>query len=93
VLATDRHEGAIDLHAGQPFGLFHGLGDRVHRLVDVDDLALLEAGRGHRALADDGQAAVTPDLADERRHLAGADVDPDEDRFSFHSRVASFGPV
>ena len=46
VLAADRHEGPVDLPAGQALGPLDGLGDRADRLVDVDDDALLQAGRG-----------------------------------------------
>jgi hypothetical protein len=35
-------------------------------------------------VAHDRQAPVATHLADERGDLAGADVDADEDRFSFH---------
>ena len=87
MLAADADEGAVDLPAGQPLGLLDRVGDRADRLLDVDDDALLQAGGGHRAVADDRQAAVAADLADEGADLAGADVDADEDRFSFHRVV------
>src|SRR5207248_8987669 len=52
-----------------------------HRLLDVHDRAPLQAGRGHGAVADHRQPSVAPDLADQRAHLAGADVQRDEDSF------------
>ena len=84
VLAADADEGPVDLPAGQPLGALDRVGDRADRLVDVDDDALLEAGRRHGAVAHDRQPAVAAHLADERADLARADVDADEDRFSFH---------
>ena len=87
VLAADAHEGTVDLPAGQPLGALDGVGDRADRLVDVDDDALLEPGRGHGAVAHDRQPAVAAHLADERADLARADVDADQDRFSFHRSV------
>ena len=47
-------------------------------LVDVDDHALLQPGRRHDALADDREAAVAADLADEGHDLGRPDVDPDQ---------------
>ncbi len=87
VLAADPDEGPVDLPAGQAFGPLHGVGDRADGLVDVDDHALLQARRRHRAVAHDRQPAIPADLADERTDLARADVDADEDRFSFHRSV------
>ena len=87
VLAADADEGAVDLPAGQALGPLDRVRDGADGLVDVDDDALLEAGRGHGAVAHDRQPAVAAHLADERADLAGADVDADEDRFSFHHLV------
>ena len=91
VLAADAHERPVDLPAGQPFGALDGVGDRADGLVDVDDDALLETRGGHGAVAHDRQPAVAAHLADEGADLARADVDADEDRFSFHrfSRLRS----
>ena len=47
----------------------------------------LRPGGGHGAVAHDRQPAVAAHLADERADLARADVDADEDRFSFHRSV------
>jgi hypothetical protein len=84
VLTADADERPIDLPAGQPFGVFHRGGDRVDRLVDVDDDALLQPGGRHGAVAHDRQLAVPTHLTDERADLARADVDADQDRFTFH---------
>ena len=48
VLAADADEGPVDLPAGQALGALDGVGDRADGLVDVDDDALLEAGRRAR---------------------------------------------
>ena len=48
---------------------------------------VLEAGRRDGPVTHDRQAPVATHLADERADLAGADVDADEDRFSFHRVV------
>ena len=48
MLAADADEGAVDLPARQPLGLLDRVGDRADGLVDVDDDALLEAGRRAR---------------------------------------------
>jgi hypothetical protein len=87
VLSADADECAVDLPAGQALGPLDGFGDRPDRLVDVDDHALLEPGRRHGPVTHDRQAPVAADLPDEGADLAGADVDPDEDRFSFHRVV------
>src|SRR2546426_953533 len=86
VLAPDRHEGPVDLPAGEPLGAFDGFRDRADRLVDVDDDALLETRRRNGPVAHDRQPAVTTHLADERADLRCADIDSDEDRFSLHRR-------
>ncbi len=87
VLAADADEGPVDLPAGQPLGALDGVRDRADGLVDVDDDALLETRGGHGAVAHDRQPAVAAHLADEGADLARADVDADEDRFSFHRSV------
>jgi hypothetical protein len=84
VLAADADEGPVDLPAGQPLGALDGVGDRPHGLIDVDHDALLEPGSGHGAMTHDRQPPIATHLADEGADLAGADVDADEDRFSFH---------
>ena len=87
VLAADADEGAVDLPAGQALGALDRVRDRADGLVDVDDDALLEPGGGHGAVAHDRQPAVAAHLADEGADLARADVDADQDRFSFHRSV------
>ena len=87
VLAADADEGAVDLPARQALGLLDRVRDRADGLVDVDDDALLEPGRRDGPVAHDRQPAVAAHLADEGADLARADVDADEDRFSFHRVV------
>ena len=87
VLPADADEGAVDLPAREALRVLDGVRDRPDRLVDVDDDALLQAGRGHGPVAHDRQAAVPADLADERADLRRADVDADQDRFPFHLPV------
>src|SRR6185436_6212193 len=74
-------ERLVDLPAREPLGPFDRVADGPHGLLDVDDRAALQPRRRHGAMADDGQAAIAADLADERAHLAGADVERDEDPF------------
>ena len=87
VLAADAHEGAVDLPAGEALRLLDRVRDRPDGLVDVDDDALLEARCRDGPVAHDRQTPVPAHLADEGADLAGADVDADEDRFSFHRVV------
>jgi hypothetical protein len=89
VLPADPDEGPVDLPARQPLGLLDGSRDRLDGLLDVDDDALLQAGRRDRPLADDRESPVPADLADERGDLRRADVDPDQDRFVPQSRYPS----
>ena len=87
MLAADADECAIDLPAGQALGPFDGIRDRPDSLVDVDDDALLQPGGRHSPVAHDRQPPVAAHLADERADFARADVDADEDCFSFHRVV------
>jgi hypothetical protein len=86
VLATNGDERPVDLPAGQALRPLDRFRDRADRLVDVDDDALLQAGRGDRAVAHDRHPAVAADLADQGADLGRPDVDPDQDRFSLHCR-------
>ena len=79
--AADADEGLVDLPARQPLGPLDGVADRADGLLDVDDRAALQPRRRHRAVADDREPAVAPDLADQRADLARADVECDEDPF------------
>src|SRR5207249_2152584 len=86
--AADADEGLVDLPAGQPLGLLDRVADGPDCLVDVHDLALLQARGRHGAMADHVEAAIPADLADEGSHLARADVDADEDAF-YHVYLTS----
>ena len=71
----------VDLAVGHQLGLFDRALNRLHGRLDVDHHALLQAARGLRAHADDLDGALGGDLADQRQHLGGADVQSDDDVF------------
>ena len=78
VAAPDPDVGSTQLVAARPLGRVYGLGDRLDRLLDVDDHALLDAlGRAH-ALADDVHRPVGSHLTDEGDNLRRAHVDRDD---------------
>ena len=81
---ADAHEGRLEVHPRQPLGGGDGAADRCDRLLDVDDLALAQAGGRLDALADDAHGTARRDLTDERHDLARADIERDEDRFVIH---------
>src|SRR5687768_15612101 len=83
--ATDADERLVDLPAREPLGPFDRVPDRPDRLLDVHDGAALQPGRRDGAMPDDRQLAVAPDLADERRDLARADIESDENPFYRHA--------
>jgi hypothetical protein len=87
VLAADADERPVDLPAAEALGVLHRRRDGVHGLIDIDDDALLQPGGRHGTLADDRDAAIAADLADQRDDLRRPDVDPDQDRLSFHALV------
>jgi len=93
VTARDPGEHRVDLAAGHELGLLHGALNRLHRRVDVDDHALLQAARGVRAEPHDLDRPVRSQLPDDRHHLGGADVEPhDEVPFVLLSHLASRPP-
>ena len=53
--------------------------DRLHRRLDVDHHAFLQAARGLRADADHFDRVVGRHFADQRGHLRGADVEADDE--------------
>src|SRR5262249_9507611 len=77
VVAADGDEGPVDLPARQALGALDGIGDGPDRLLDVRDLALLQADRRDGAVAHDRELAVAADLTDERTDLRCPDVDAD----------------
>ena len=74
VAAGDAGVDRVDLAAGHQLGLLDRALDGLHGRFDVDDHALLQAARGLRAQADDLDRSLGRELADQRDHLGGADV-------------------
>ena len=68
----------VDLDAGHQLGLLDRLLDRVDRRLEVDDDAAPDAARLGDADADDVEPVAVEHLADDRRHLRRADVEPDQ---------------
>jgi hypothetical protein len=64
----------MNLAARHQFGFFHGTLDGLHRGLDVDHHAFLQAARGVTADADDLELPVGLDFADDGDDLAGAYV-------------------
>ncbi len=81
VAAGDAGVDRVDLAVRHQLGLLDRALDRLHRRLDVDDHALLQAARRLAAHADDLDRTVGRDLADQREHLGGADVQSDDDVF------------
>jgi hypothetical protein len=79
VAAGDAGVDRVDLAVGHQLGFLDRALDRLHGGFDVDDHALLQAARWLAAHADDLDRAVGRDLAHQRHHLGGADVEPDDD--------------
>ena len=78
VRAGHRQVDGVDLDAGHQLGLVDGLLDRVDRGLEVDDHAAPDAARLGDADADDVEAAVVDQLADDGADLRRADVEPDQ---------------
>ena len=78
VRAGDRDVHRVDLDAGHQLGLVDRVFDGVDGGLEVDDGAAPNAFRFGHADADNLQAAVVHHLADDGRHLGGADVQPDQ---------------
>ena len=78
VAAGDARVHRVDLAAGHQLGFFDRALDRLHRRLDVHDDAALQAARRMRAEADDFDATVVRDLADDRHDLRRADVEADD---------------
>ena len=68
----------IDLATRHQFRLFNSPLNRLHGRFDIDHDAFLHPPRGVGADTDDLDLASEIDLADNRRHLVGADVQPNE---------------
>lgn len=92
VAARNTGKDRVDLAAGHQLRLFDSALNRLHGRLDVHDHATLQTARGLRADADDFDAVVGGDLAHQRHHLGGADVQSDDElsvRFLRHVRCRS----
>ena len=78
VRARERQVHAVDLDAGRELGFVERPLDRLGRRVDVVDDAAADALRLGEPDADDVEAAVVHELADDDRHLRRPDVEPDQ---------------
>ncbi len=78
VRAGERQVHAVDLDAGRELGLVERALDGLGRRVDVVDDAAPDALRLGQPDADDVEAAVVHQLADDDRDLRGPDVEPDQ---------------
>src|SRR5581483_2840933 len=76
VRVGDADVGLLDMKPGDLLTLVNRAGDAFHRLVDVDDHALLEALGRRDADAEDSEVAAVTKLTDHRADLGGPDVDP-----------------
>ena len=72
----DRHR--LDLAASHQLGFFDRTLHRLHRGIDVDHHAALQAARGVRTQTDHFDRPVFPNFAHQRHHFGGADVEPDD---------------
>ncbi|MCY1415824.1 hypothetical protein D9M71_313200 [compost metagenome] len=85
VVAGDADECRVDTAAGHLLGLVDGALDRLHGGLDVHHHALLQAAGRMGPDADDLQLAVGRDLAHQRHHLGGADVQADDHFAALHA--------
>ena len=81
VVAGDRGVDRADLAARHQLGFLDRALDRLHGGLDVHHDAALEAARLVRADADHLDRIARRVLADQRRHLGGADIQSDDQRF------------
>jgi hypothetical protein len=90
VAAGDAGVDTGDLAVGHQLGLFQGLLDALHRGVDVDHHAALEAVARRDAQARELELAARHDLGHHGHDLAGADVQPDHQIFVFLGHIFTF---
>ena len=76
VAARDAGADGVYLAPGDELGLFDRSAYRLHRRLDVDDNAPLQAARGLESDSDDLDVAFRLLLADDGAYLGGADVQP-----------------
>ena len=77
MIAGDTGEHRMDLAAGHQLRFLDGSLDRLHGGLDIDHHAFFKAARRVRADTHDLQGAVCADLTDQRDHLGGPDIKPD----------------
>jgi hypothetical protein len=88
ITAGDTGVDRVDLATGHQLGLFDGALYRLHGRFDIDDDTALQSARRLRADADDLDTVVGRNLADQRHHFGGADVESDDElsfRFLCHA--------
>ena len=86
VRTGEREMHRVDLDARHQLGFLNRLLDGVDRGLEIDDDASTDAARLGDAEADDVEPAAVEHLADDRRHLRRADVEPDQvSLFTRHS--------
>ena len=66
----------VDFDAAHQLGFFDRLLDRLHRRLEIDDHAALDAARLGHPDTDDVEAAVLEAFADDADDGRGADVEP-----------------
>ena len=76
--ARDAGVDRVDLAAGHQFGFLDRTLDRLRGRLDVHHHAALEAARRLGTDADELDAAVFGDLADQRHHFRGPDIESDD---------------
>ena len=94
VAARDARADRIDLASRNELGLFDRSAYRLHRRLDVDDHAPLQAARGLESDSDDLDLALRLLLADDGAYLRGADVQPHHEILvvALHASVPSPAP-
>src|SRR5450830_141944 len=84
VIARHADERRVNPATGHQLCFFDGALDRLHGGLDVHHHALLQAPGRMRANTDDFDRAVFPDLAHQRHHFGGADIETDDHFAALH---------
>ncbi len=92
VLAGDADIAGVDLHASHLLGVAHRLADRLRRFLDVGDDAAPNSGRACLTDAENLDARMTRQVADDLRddggRLGGSDIQSGDQAFNVHGRRA-----
>ncbi len=91
--AGDTHVDRVDLAARHQFGFLHRTLDGLHSRLNIDHHAFFHALGRVRADADNLDSAVHTDLPDNRHHLGGTDIQPDDHFFVLYAAHGSVSPV